>query len=270
MVLRLPANTQPHPTHPVYLCHRPQNPRPQTPYALLVSNNPPGLQDAVYNRFEELLTLMQEGKPLPLPKPAEAAAAAAAAGPAAEGSSTGAAGGQTQGKGMFDQLKELGAKAAQDTMAVAAAIKVRRGRLWLHMLYIPVWQRRRRCQVLSSRDRPRWLAGAWQGPYLLEQKPAAHHLWSTPDVEEPQAEGGGPRGHAFNGQRLTFETFPDVFLSPFLPSALLPALAKLTPCQPLPPPLASVQNQLPQAKAEHDIAALQEQQQAKKAAEQGA
>lgn len=122
---------------------------------------PSGLQDAVYDRFEELLGLMAEGKPLTLPGPAaKAAAAVAAAAPkaqeaavvaksaatdaaaaakgaatsaaaatekmaseAAAGASEAAAAASKAAAGFFEQLKELGAKAAQDTMAMAQAIK---------------------------------------------------------------------------------------------------------------------------------------------------
>jgi hypothetical protein len=119
----------------------------------------------VYDRFEELLGLMAEGKPLTLPGPAaKAAAAVAAAAPkaqeaavvaksaatdaaaaakgaatsaaaatekmaseAAAGASEAAAAASKAAAGFFEQLKELGAKAAQDTMAMAQAIKVRIG-----------------------------------------------------------------------------------------------------------------------------------------------
>jgi hypothetical protein len=45
---------------------------------------PLGLQEEVYARFEEILTCMKEGKPIPAAKPLPPAAAASAPAPAAE------------------------------------------------------------------------------------------------------------------------------------------------------------------------------------------
>ena len=111
---------------------------------------PAGLNDAVYDKFEALLAAMAAGGPLPvfaasLAGPSGAfggsgAAAAGAAAPsappapeAAAGEAAGAEGAAKAGGGQggfMAQLRELGQKAAQDTAALAAAIKVR-GEGWV-------------------------------------------------------------------------------------------------------------------------------------------
>ncbi|KIY94007.1 hypothetical protein MNEG_13955 [Monoraphidium neglectum] len=106
---------------------------------------PAGLDDSVCDRFEELLTLSEEGRPLTLPGPAERAAVAAKAASAAVASKASEVAAAVEAKaddasagvhsalgakaggaaGLFGALRGLGQKAAEDTLAVANATKAR-------------------------------------------------------------------------------------------------------------------------------------------------